>query len=240
MKIRPQRAFILAAGMGSRLRPYTDNVPKPMVEVGGRPIIDRTLDRLAAAGVDTVVVNLHYMADVLRAHLEKRTFPLIEFSFEDTLLETGGGIKNALHLLGDEPFYVIAGDAVWTDGPSGDSLLRLADAWDSRTMDIVTLMQPLSSMILTNGKGDFDLLADGRVKRSLNKTGTHMWTNIRINTPAIFADAPDGPFSFLELMDGAEARGRFFALEHDGEWHHISTPQELERVNRHLAVPEPC
>ena len=241
MSFRPDHAFILAAGMGKRLRPYTDSVPKPMVEVDGRPIIDRTLDKLIEAGVKHVTVNTHYMADILEAHLRKRKDIDIVFSREETLLDTGGGIKNALHTLGDKPFYVIAGDAVWTDGPSGNALLRLADAWDAAKMDIVTLLQPLSAMKLTDGIGDFDLSEDGHTARSPDKKGAFMWTNIRINTPEIFRGVPEGSFSFLELMDRAEKSGRFYALPHDGGWHHISTAAELERVNESLNThhPEP-
>jgi MurNAc alpha-1-phosphate uridylyltransferase len=231
---RPDRAFILAAGMGKRLRPYTDTVPKPMVEVGGRPIIDRTIDRLADAGVQYITVNTHYMADMIENHLRKRTDVEIVFSREETLLDTGGGVKKALPSMGGEPFYVIAGDAVWTDGPSGNALVRLADAWNPAAMDIITLMQPLSGMILTDGVGDFDLAPDGRTLRRPDKSGAYMWTNIRINSPAVFDNTPDGAFSFLQLMDRTEAAGRFYALSHDGQWHHISTAVELDRVNAHL------
>lgn len=231
MTHRPDHAFILAAGRGARLRPYTDSTPKPMVSVGGRPLIDRTIDKLVEAGIKHITVNTHYMADILETHLKKRSDAEILFSREEKLLDTGGGIKNALHTLGDKPFYVIAGDNLWTDGPSGNALLRLADAWDARKMDIVTLLQPLAAMTLTDGVGDFDMDAGGRVIRRADKSGHYMWTNIRINAPDIFRNAPDGPFSFIGLMDEAEAKGRFYALAHDGEWHHISTGPELDRVN---------
>ena len=227
-------AFILAAGMGSRLRPYTDDRPKPMVEVGGVPVIDGILHRLAAAGVEQVTVNLHYRGEQLAAHLAGRTSPQITLSREETLLETGGGVKHALATTNGQPFYVIAGDTVWTDGPGGNALTRLARAWDPARMDILTLLMPVDHMVLTHGVGDYDLDPDGRVRRSFDKTGAHMFTNIRINRPEIFADAPDGPFSFLTLMDRAQAAGRFYGLVHDGDWHHISTPQELERVNAAL------
>ncbi|MBI1259482.1 MAG: NTP transferase domain-containing protein [Chloroflexi bacterium] len=238
-KERPDHAFILAAGKGTRLRPYTDSCPKPLVEVDGRTLIDRTLDKLEEAGVTKVTVNLHYMANLLEKHLSKRRTPTITFSHEDTLLDTGGGVKKALSALGDKPFYVIAGDALWSDGPSGNALLRLADHWDDEKMDILTLMQPLSKMTLTGGLGDYSLQPAPedlhRVLRSPDKTGTHMWTNIRINHPRLFENTPDGAFSFLELMDRAQGRERFYALEHDGEWHHISTAADLERVNEAFA-----
>lgn len=232
MSVAPDHAFILAAGFGTRLRPYTDSMPKPMVEVGGVPMIDRALDALIAAGVTHVTVNTHYLADVLGAHLKKRSKPFITLSHEPTLLDTGGGVKKALATLGDKPFYVLAGDSVWTDGVSGNSLLRLAKNWNPDTMDILTLMQPLDRMVLTHGVGDYDVLLDGRCVRSKDKSGKYMWTNIRLNTPAIYRDAPAGAFSFLSLLDRAEAQGRLRTLIHDGDWHHISTPADLERVNK--------
>lgn len=231
--MKPDKAFILAAGFGTRLRPYTDHCPKPMVEVGGQSLITRSIDRLAEVGVRDVVVNLHYMGDVLRAHLEDymrgREDVRVHFSPEDPILDTGGGVKAALPMLGDAPFYVIAGDSLWEDGAQ-NALLRLAAGWDDAKMDILTLMQPLSRMVLTKGAGDFDMLDGGRVRRSLDKTGTHMWTNIRLNHPRIFEGSSQGAFSFLPLMDACEAAGRFYALEHDGDWHHISTAQDLEAV----------
>lgn len=232
----PDTAFVLAAGKGTRLRPYTDHVPKPMVEIAGRTLIDRTLDKLEEAGVRHVIVNLHYMADVLKAHLEKRQSPRLTFSHEAELLDTGGAIKKALPLLGDKPFYVIAGDALWTDGPCGNTLLNLAANWRDADMDILTLLQPLSAMTLTGGVGDFDLQPDGRVVRSPDKKGAYMWTNIRINHPRLYKTAPEGAFSFLALMDRAERAGRFYALVHDGAWHHISTPEDLDCVDKALTA----
>lgn len=234
MRQKPDHAFILAAGKGTRLRPYTDCLPKPLVTVGGRTLIERTLDKLEEAGVTHVTINLHYMADILESHLSSRRTPYISFSRETDLLDTGGGVKQALDMLGDKPFYVIAGDALWTDGPSGNALLRLARNWDDEKMDILTFMQPLSSMTLTGGMGDYDLKGSGSLKqpvRSVAKTGTHMWTNIRLNHPRLYEKAPEGAFSFLTLMDEAQAESRFFALEHDGDWHHISTAADLERVD---------
>ncbi len=236
MSFTPDHAFILAAGKGTRLRPYTDSVPKPLVTVGGRTLLDRTLDRLEEAGVTHVTINLHYMAPVLEAHLAKRKSPVITLSYEPELLDTGGGVKKALPALGDKPFYVIAGDALWTDGPSGNALLRLAAHWDDSRMDILTLMQPLTGMVLTQGLGDYDLREDGKPVRSLDKTGAYMWTNIRINHPRLYTSATDGNFSFLALMDKAESEGRFHALVHDGDWHHISTAADLERVDAHFAL----
>lgn len=233
----PKRAFILAAGFGTRMRPYTDHAPKPMVEVAGRSLIWRSLDKLREVGVCEVVVNLHYLADVLETHLKAYMMEHLEmtihFSFEPEILETGGGVKNALHYFKGEPFYVIAGDALWSDG-AVPALERLARHWDAETMDIITLMQPVDQMRLTSGVGDYDLLDNGLVRRSTDKSGAYMWTNIRLNSPRLYRDIDGHDFSFLQIMDACEAQGRFHALEHDGDWHHISTPKDLENVDAHF------
>ena len=234
--VKPNKAFILAAGFGTRLRPYTDHCPKPMVEVAGRSLIWRTLDRLHDAGVEEVVVNTHYMADLLAQHMDDymrdHQGMRVHVSYEEDILDTGGGINNALQYFDDGlPFYVIAGDALWEDGALS-ALDVLAQRWDGEKMDILTLMQPLSRM--TGGVGDFDLLEDGRVRRSKGKSGAYMWTNIRLNTPEIYREAADTAFSVLPIMDACEESGRFYALEHVGDWHHISTPKDLERVDEHF------
>lgn len=230
------KAFILAAGMGSRLRPYTDTLPKPMVPVDGRAIVDHTLDHLVRAGITDVAMNLHYRADILRDHLRGRTAPAIAFSEEDSLLDTGGGIKNALGMMGDKPFFCFSGDTLWEDGPGGDTLHRLAAAWDDDTMDLLLLLQPVEKMTLTPPSCDYDIDDTGRPVRSRAKTGKFFWPSIRIIHPRLFDHTPDGPFSFLELMDRAESQGRLAALEHDGICHHITTPDDLDRVNAHYAA----
>jgi len=227
----PDKAFILAAGLGTRMRPLTDHFPKPLIEVAGRSLVDRTLDHLADIGVPDVTVNLHYKADLLKSHLEQRTSPIIHFSHEEDLLDTGGGIKNALENFEGKPFYVLSGDGLWADGPDESALQRLSKAWDPGKMDILLLLQPVESMTLTKGTGDYHLEPDGRAVRSYEREGTYMFTSIRINKPEIFDGSPAGAFSYLDLMDQAQKRGRLFGLVHDGAWHHISTPEDLEAVN---------
>ncbi len=238
---KPYKAFILAAGFGTRLRPYTDDKPKPMVEVNGRSLIYRTLDKLRAAKISEVVVNAHYKADILVQHLNnyaaQHDSMVIHISVEDEILDTGGGVKNALHYFGDDPFYVIAGDNLWEDGKI-PALERLAKNWNSNEMDILTLMQPLENMELTGGVGDYDLLENGLVLRSHDKSGAYMWSNIRLNHPRIYKDIKDKGFSFLDIMDKCEANKRFYALIHDGDWHHISTPKDLERVDKYYKKSE--
>lgn len=232
----PEKAFILAAGFGSRLRPYTDHCPKPMVKVGGRSLIYRTLDHLRDAGVKDVVVNMHYMAHVLRDHLDQYNDDAqakisFSYSYEDPILDTGGGVKAKIDHFGDQPFFVIAGDGLWRD--TGENAFQiLAREWDDSRMDILTFMQPIDQMILTKGAGDYDVFPDGHVVRSLNKTGRYMWTNIRLNHPRIYKDSGEGAFSFLPLMDKAQQEKRLYGLLQPGEWHHISTPSDLERADK--------
>lgn len=227
----PHKAFILAAGKGTRMRPLTDTYPKPMVVVAGRSLIDRTFDSLVREDVTDITVNLHHLGDVLKNHLTARRDVRIRFSEESQLLDTGGGIKKALADFGDQPFFVISGDSLWTDGPGEPALRRLAAAWDAEKMDILLLVQPVNTMVLTKGVGDYDIMPDGQAVRSLGQTGTYMFTSIRINSPRIFESTPDNAFSYLDLMDRAQAAGRLYALVHDGDWHHISTPQDLAAVN---------
>jgi MurNAc alpha-1-phosphate uridylyltransferase len=232
----PKRAFILAAGMGSRLRPYTDTLPKPMVPVDGRPIIDHTLDHLVRAGITDVTMNLHYRAEILQKHVGRRNDIRVTFSYEDMLLDTGGGIKKALYTMEDAPFFCFSGDTLWDDGPGGETLARMARVWDSQTMDLLLLLQPAEKMTLTPASRDYDMTPEGKPKRSLDKTGQFFWPSIRIIHPRLFDDTPEGAFSFLTLMDRAEAQGRLAALEHDGICHHITTPDDLDRVNAHYAA----
>lgn len=231
----PEKAFITAAGRGKRLRPYTDNCPKPLVHAGGKALIDYALDKLVEAGVKDVTVNLHYLGSLIEAHLADRTSPRVKFSKEDKLLDTGGGIKKALGNMKGEAFYAISGDSLWSDG-TVPALKRLSEAWNPEEMDVLLLLQPLSRMRVTEGAGDYNMGPDGRLERSRRQSGDYMWTSIRICCPSLFEGTPDGPFSFLEILDKAQSRGRLYGLVHDGEWHHISTAGDLKRVNDYLGA----
>ncbi len=224
-----ERAFILAAGKGTRLRPYTDTVPKPMVCVGKKPIIDHALEALMVAGVEEVVVNLHHLGGVIESHLRGRKKPKIIFSWEKNLLDTGGGVRNALCFFQNDPFYILNGDALWQEGPDTPALARLARAWDPEVMDILLLVYPAA--LVPGGSGDYDLDSDGRATRSLAQAGAMMFAGIRIAHPRIFQNTPEGPFSFRDLMDAAQHAGRLYALVHDGLWHHISAPEDLKRAD---------
>lgn len=224
------KAFILAAGLGTRMRPLTDERPKPLLEVEGKSLLDRTLDHLQAAQIREVVINTHYKAQQISACLKDRKSPKIHVSHEDILLDTGGGIKKALSCFEDD-FFVLSGDGLWENSGEFNALKALAKVWNPDKMDILMLLQPVERMILTQGVGDYDLDEQGRAVRSKSKTGKYMFTSIRINAPRIFEDTPEGPFSYLKLMDRAQEAGRLYGLVHQGDWHHISTPVDLAAVD---------
>ncbi|MCB1650998.1 MAG: nucleotidyltransferase family protein [Alphaproteobacteria bacterium] len=234
--MKPETAFILAAGLGTRMRPLTDAAPKPMLRVGGQTMIDRALDELATAGVKRCGVNTHYLAGSLEEHLAAREDgPEIFLSYEEILLETGGGLKKALdeypNVFGED-FFVLSGDSVWQDVPGQNVFEALGRVWNPQEMDILLLLQPVERMVLTHGVGDYDVLPDGRAERRVDKSGAYMFTSIRINSPRIFDGVASGrAFSYLELMDAAERAGRLYAMVYEGDWHHISTPEDLARVN---------
>lgn len=231
MSRMPDKAFILAAGKGTRLRPYTDTIPKPMVEIAGSSIIKRIIEKLAVEDVTEIIVNTHHLADVMEAHLAEVKTPRITISRETELLESGGAVKKALLHFGDTPFFIINGDALWDEEENTTALKKLAKAWDGSKMDILLLLQPIDKHHLTDFVGDYHLASDGMATRSHDKNGQYMFAGIRIAHPRIFEESPDGAFSFLELMDKAESKNRLYAVPHDGNWYHISTPEDLESVN---------
>ena len=222
-----ERAMILAAGMGVRMRPLTDSRPKALVEVAGRSLIDRALDRLHDAGIKSCVVNLHHLAAMLRRHLQSRKDPAIVFSAEDKLLETGGGIKQALPLLGDDPFYVVNCDALWLDGPSS-TLKKMARLWDAERMDALLLLHPVASAIGYDGIGDYFMEPDGLLRRRIEEhIAPFVFAGVQILSPALFNGAPAGPFSSRDLFDKAQEAGRLFGVRHDGMWFHVGTPDAV-------------
>ncbi len=220
-------AMVLAAGLGKRMRPLTDDLPKPLVVLAGRTLLDRALDRLAAAGVGQIVVNSHYRADMIAAHLAGRAD--ITLSPEEVLLETGGGVQAALPHLGTGPFFVVNSDAVWRDGPT-PALERLAGHWNDETMDALLLMVPTPAIAggTVNDKGDYHLEPDGRARRrGEGDIAPFLFGGIQVLHPRLFEGAPDGPFSLNVLYDRAEAAGRLHGMRHDGDWYHVGTPGDL-------------
>lgn len=234
----PGHAMILAAGLGTRMRPLTETTPKPLIPVAGRPILDRTLDRLAAAGVDEAVVNIHHLPDVMRKYLAARGNALPEVTISDetgALLDSGGGVNKALTLLGSSSFFVLNCDTVW-DNAGADCLVRLAAAWDPERMDALLLLIPTHEAIGFDGKGDFFLDAAGRLsRRGAADTAPYAFIGIQILSHGAFAHAPAGPFSLNLIYDRALEAGRLFGLVHEGHWWHVGTPDALDRTNRDLA-----
>lgn len=237
----PRRAMVLAAGLGTRMRPITDHTPKPLVAVRGQPVIDWALNRLAAVGVETCVVNLHHLGDLVRAHVRGRTAPQVVFSDEsDRLLETGGGVRKALPLLGEDPLYVINGDVLWLDGIR-PALTRLAEAWDGSRMDILLMVLRLASAHGYDGRGDFFLDPWGRPRRRKeHEIAPFVHAGVLILHPRVFQDTPDRPFSLNLLFNRALDEGRLSALPHDGEWYHVGTPAALALAEEKLGQPNPC
>lgn len=223
----PACAMLLAAGLGRRMRAVSDRLPKPLIEVGGRTLIDRALDRFADAGVGRTVVNLHHKGALIEAALARRVAPEILFSPEPELLETGGGVAAALGLLGGTPFFVANSDALWLNGPE-DALHRLAAAWDEGNMDGLLLLYPLARTGAYDGPGDFFLTQEGRLtRRGAAAVAPFLFTGVQILHPRLFEGAPGGAFSLNVLYDRALAEGRLYGLVHDGAWFHVGTPAGL-------------
>ncbi len=232
--MKPGRAMVLAAGLGIRMRPLTDNLPKPLLEVAGRTMLDRALDHLDAAGIGNAVVNCHYLADMIEAHVAGRAGPAISVSREDELLDTGGGVTKALSMLGAPAFYVANADIVWTDGVV-PALDRLAAAWRDEEMDALLLLHPTNAAVGYAGAGDFSLQDNGRVRRRApEETAPLVFTGVQILHPRLFTDAPAGAFSLNRLYDRAENEGRLHGIVHDGGWYHVGTPDSLKEADSRL------
>ena len=220
------------------MQPLTLDRPKPLVHVAGAPLIDHMLGRLAAAGVAQVVVNVHYLAEKLEAHLRENSFGLdVVVSDERTLLlETGGGLVRALPLIDADPFIQINSDNLWTEGPR-NAFERLGDAWDDERMDALLLLAPLSRAHCYRGRGDFDLAADGRIaRRATDSNDALVWTGIQMLSKRLIVDGPTAKFSTNVFWDRAIAAGRAFGLEHDGEWFDVGTPEAIPETERLLAA----
>ena len=231
----PYKAMVLAAGLGTRLKPVTDTLPKALVQVDNRALIDHALDRQEAVGVGEVVVNTHYLAEQLQAHLSGRKSPVLQISHEDDLLDTGGGIAKALPLLGDDPFLAVNADAFWLNGPY-DALQRMAHTWDDDTMDGLLLLHSTVEAYGYTGLGDFCApLGDGVLTRRLEgEVSPWLFTGIQMLHPRLFKTAPDGAFSLNLLYDRAIESGRLLGVVHDGEWFHVGTPQGLEEAETYM------
>jgi MurNAc alpha-1-phosphate uridylyltransferase len=232
-KSTPRRAMVLAAGLGTRMRPLTDKIPKPLVPVAGKPLIDHVLDRLADAGVARAVVNVHYMAEQIEQHLAYRTRPQIVISDErGLLLGTGGGVARALPQLGHAPFFHINSDTIWIDGVQ-PNLARLAETFDPDTMDALLLLAPTAGSIGYAGRGDFAMAPDGRLrKRAEQEIAPFVFAGAAILSPALFNEAPSGEFSLTALFDRAAEAGRLHGLRLEGLWMHVGTPEAVAAAEK--------
>lgn len=233
MTAAPKTAMVLAAGMGTRMRPLTGALPKPLVRLGGRALIDHVLDRLADAGVEKAVVNVHHQADKLEAHVAGRKRPAIVVSDERAvLLDTGGAVVKALAKLGPEPFLIHNSDSVWLEGV-GSNLGRLFRTWDGDKMDSLLLLAIGATSLGYEGHGDFVMQPDGLLaRRAEHREAPFVFTGVSMAHPRLFADAPKGRFSLNELWDRAIARGRLYGLRLDGLWMHVGTPLALAEAER--------
>jgi MurNAc alpha-1-phosphate uridylyltransferase len=233
----PRAAMVMAAGLGTRMRPYNGQIPKPLVTVGGKALIDHVLDRLAQAGVARAVVNVHHLADQIERHLAGRKAPQIVISDERAqLLGTAGGPVNAMPQLGGDPFFLVNSDTVWIDGVR-PNLKRLAASLDPARMDALLLMAPTATATGYSGRGDFSMAADGRLKRRGERDVVpFVYAGAAILTPAFFAGVAPGPSSMSPLFDRAAETGRLHGLRLDGIWMHVGTPDAVAAAEAALVA----
>ncbi len=233
MKTKISSAIILAAGRGERLRPLTDSMPKPLIPVAGRSLLERSVDRLAAHGVTNIVVNVHHLGQQIADRVGDR----VRIVREDRLLETGGSVKNALPLLGSGPFFVINGDGLWREGPRSPMLLRMEGYWDPSHMDALLLLQPIHKVIgrEATDRGDYFLEPGGHLRhRGTAQLTPFAFASISVCDERLFAESPEGAFSLLRLWNRAEAHKRLFGIVHEGDWFHVGTPRALAEAEREL------
>lgn len=228
----PETAMVMAAGLGTRMRPLTDRRPKPLIEVNGETLLDHVLVHLRAAGVARIVVNVHYLADQIEAHLAEHAAGL-EVAISDErglLLETGGGLIKAKPLLKADPFFCVNTDNVWTD-EGANAFVRLADAWNDAEMDVLMLLIERNAANNHSGRGDFDMDRDGRISRQDREAEKPwVWTGIQLLSQRILRDPPSPKFSTNVFWDRAIAQGRAFGLQHRGRWFDVGTPQAIART----------
>jgi MurNAc alpha-1-phosphate uridylyltransferase len=227
-------AMILAAGRGERMRPLTDATPKPLIPVAGRSMLDRAMDRLQEHGVRNLVINVHHLGQQIARHVKPGHAHIVR---EDQLLDTGGSVKNALALLGEEPFFVVNGDGLWTDG-AVPMLKRMESEWDPARMDALLLLHPLDRTIgrEERDRGDYFLDGNGKARhRAGEPRAPFMFASVSICDSRLFRSSPDGKFSLVTLWHRAEAAGHLYGLAHDGQWFHVGTPEALAEAERVLA-----
>ncbi len=232
-----ETAMVMAAGLGKRMRPLTATRPKPLVPVAGRALIDHALGRIVDAGITHVVVNVHYLADALEAHL-RRQWPALTVDISDEraeLLETGGGMVHAQALFRGAPVLIANSDNIWTDGPF-NAITQLAERWDDARMDALLLVVPQARAQGHGGRGDFHMDSAGHLaRRRPSRVAPFVYTGVQLISPRLLVDAPDGAFSTNILWDRAMAQGRLFGLSHQGAWYDVGTPQSIPLVEAGLS-----
>lgn len=233
MSVKVTTAMLMAAGLGKRMRPLTATRPKPLIRVAGKPLMDHALDRLEAGGIERTVVNVHYLADTVIAHVKARRSPMeILISDERTkLLETGGGLMKAAPLLGDAPFVCANSDNLWIDGPR-DSIAVLSELWDDARMDALLLVVPHARATCHAGPGDFHMAPDGRLsRRKPGYVAPFVYTGIQIMSPRLLTDPPEEAFSTNILWNRAMEAGRLYGASHQGLWFDVGTPRAIPVVD---------
>ena len=233
----PDTAMVMAAGRGTRMLPLTATTPKPLIEVAGITLLDHVLDQLRAAGIGRIVVNVHYLPDQIEAHLAARAKDFaVSISDERALLrDTGGGLVKALELIPDDPFFCVNADNWWSDEGT-NALIRMAQAWDDGRMDVLMLVVPHARAGNTQGSGDFDLAADGRLSREPpQRARPYVWTGVQLLSKRVIADPPGEVFSTNLFWDRAIASGRCYGLIHDGRWFDVGYPAAIALTEAALA-----
>lgn len=231
-------AMVLAAGLGKRMRPLTATRPKPLVEVAGKPLLDHVLDRVRVAGIERVVVNVHYLPDSVEAHLgaQSNGMEILISDERDLLLETGGGVTRAMPLIEDDTFLIVNSDNLWVDGPI-DAIRLLAHRWDEASMDALLLVVPLAQAHCHGGTGDFRMDPMGRLtRRAPGKPAPFVYTGVQIVSRRLFQDAPDGSFSLNLLWNRAIAQQRVYGLVHEGLWFDVGTPPAIAKTEAILGL----
>jgi N-acetyl-alpha-D-muramate 1-phosphate uridylyltransferase len=234
----PETAMVMAAGLGKRMRPLTATRPKPLIPVAGRALLDHVFDRLRMAGVKRAIVNVHYLADAIEAHLQSHIDGIeVEISDErGRLMETGGGLVQARDAIGDQPFLVVNADNLWVDGPA-DTIKLLASRWDDETMDALLLVVPYARAHNHPGRGDFHLDAQGRItgRRRAGRVAPFVYTGVQILSPRVIRDWPEGPFSTMVFWERAIAAGRAYGFVHQGLWFDVGSPPAIAKTEAALA-----
>lgn len=232
--------MIMAAGFGTRMRPLTDDRPKPLVTVSGRTLLDHALDRLVAAGVTLAVINLHYRAQMIKEHLSRRRDIEIQYSMEDEILGTGGGVVKALPLFGGECFFILNSDSIWVEGYV-PPLTAMQRQWDPEQMDGLLLLAAMTTAMGYDGRGDFLLDTNGHVARVPQAMSSpYAYPGVQIVHPRLFEGAPQGEFSTNVMWDRAIARNRLYGTRLDGVWIHVGTPEARDDAEAYLARLTPA